>query len=128
MNGPKIIIFKYIAISALFLCIFSCENKKVITGKYVYITPEQKCELLINIDGSFSEKIYFGSTGQEFDTTGTWSQKNSGLLFNGFLYSVGNDKGSVLNPPQKYSSAPATANGDIIIFEENSEYWFRLSK
>lgn len=125
MIGSKIIRFKDVFIISILICLCSCENK-LIAGRYLYVSKEQKCELLIDKGGNFIETIEYLATGQKIQTTGTWSQKNSGLIFNDFLYSVGNDKNSILNPPDEYSSVPATVNGDVIIFQEESEYWFRL--
>jgi hypothetical protein len=102
----------------------SC-NGELKSGKYIYSSLVQRSEITINNNGSFHQVIVSLADGQRIESKGVWKKKNSTILFSPFLKSVAEKKDSILIPAKEYSSFPGVLKGNVIIFDERSEYWFQ---
>jgi hypothetical protein len=74
------------------ILLFSCKKNNDVAGRYEYTDVNQYCEIILDKGGDFQQIITYSSTGQRAELNGKWTQKNSGLIFDLFLFSVGDKK------------------------------------
>ena len=117
--------FKCVLIFVLSALLSSCD-KQFKSGKYSYVSADQRADITVNENGEFHQTIKYFNSGQILEIDGVWRQKNSVVYFEPFLKSVADGKHKSLFPPTKHGSVPGIHKGGVLIFDEQSEYWFRL--